>query len=56
MRKLLALAVLAASLGAPAAAFAVKDCDGQGICLCGTEIAVGLPDKDPIVSLGRIDC
>lgn len=55
MRKLIALAVLAATVGAPAA-LAVKDCDGQGPCFCGHEIAVGLPDKDPIVSLGRIDC
>ncbi|HEV2890544.1 MAG TPA: hypothetical protein VGX28_09220 [Frankiaceae bacterium] len=56
MRKLLALSVLAASLATPTAAFAVKDCEEQGPCLCGQEIAVGLPDKDPIVSLGRIDC
>lgn len=56
MRKLLALSVLAASVAAPSAAFAVKDCDGQGVCFCGTVIAVGLPDKEPIVSLGRVDC
>ncbi len=56
MRKLLALSVLAATLAAPAAAFAVKDCDGQGPCFCGQEIVVGLPDKDPIVHLGRVDC
>jgi hypothetical protein len=56
MRKLLVLAVLAASVAMPTAAFAVKDCEDQGPCFCGQEIAVGLPDKDPIVSLGRIDC
>ena len=55
MRKLLALSVLAASVAAPTAAFAVRDCDSTP-CFCGYEIAVGLPDKDPIVSLGRIDC
>jgi hypothetical protein len=56
MRKLLALAVLASSLAAPGAALAVRDCEEQGPCFCGHEIAVGLPDKDPIVSLGRVDC
>lgn len=56
MRKLLALTVLAASLAAPTSAFAVRDCEGQSVCFCGWEIAVGLPDKDPIVYLGRVDC
>lgn len=56
MRKLLALTVLAASLAAPTSAFAVRDCEEQSPCFCGFEIAVGLPDKDPIISLGRIDC
>lgn len=54
MRILLAAAVLAGSFALPASA--VKDCDGQQFCACGTQIAVGLPGKDPVVSLGRIDC
>jgi hypothetical protein len=56
MRKLLALAVLAGSVAVPTAAFAVKDCDGQTPCFCGTVIGVGVPGKDPIIALGRIDC
>jgi hypothetical protein len=58
VRRLIAVAVLAASplLAVPAHAGGVKDCDGQSACYCGTEIAVGLPGKDPIVTLGRIDC
>lgn len=55
MRLLLAAAVIAGSFALPASA--VKDCDDdQRVCMCGTEFAVGLPDKDPIISLGRIDC
>lgn len=55
MRTLLALSVLAASLATPTAAFAFRDCDFSP-CFCGHEIAVGLPDKEPIVYLGRVDC
>jgi hypothetical protein len=48
--------VAAASLAIVPAAHAVKDCDGQQVCFCGQEIAIGLPGKDPIIVLGRIDC
>lgn len=58
LRRIVAVAVLAAAplLAVPPAAHAVKDCDGQQVCFCGTEIAVGLPGKPPIIVLGRIDC
>lgn len=56
MRKTLALAVLAASFAVPTSAHAIRDCEDQKPCWCGHEIAVGLPDKDPILYLGRIDC
>jgi hypothetical protein len=60
MRRLVAIAVLAVTpfLGtlAPASAEGIRDCDGQSVCVCGTEIAVGLPGKDPIIVIGRIDC
>ena len=56
LRRLVAGALLAGTtLALTPAAHAVKDCD-TAPCYCGTEIAVGLPGKDPIVSLGRIDC
>ncbi len=57
LRRIVAVAALAAPLLSLApAAQAVKDCDGQQVCFCGTEIAVGLPGKPPIIVLGRIDC
>jgi len=57
IRRLTAAAlVAAASLAVVPAAHAVKDCDDQQPCYCGQEIAVGLPGKDPIIVLGRIDC
>ncbi len=55
MRILLAAAVVAGSFALPASA--VKECEEhQKVCFCGTEFTVGLPDKDPILSLGRVDC